>query len=150
MRVVSFIGFFLLTVVSDAQTRIPTEDFSIRLVRGACLGSCPEYAVTIFGNGSVRYEGHWYVRAKGIHEHTIPVSSVQKLIRKIRDEDFFNWTENENVCVDSPTVDITAAFKGERKHVLEGCSAPGKILRLANEIDRISGSRRWVGNVHDP
>jgi hypothetical protein len=34
--------------------------------------------------------------------------------------------------------------------VLEGCNSPGKILRLANEVDRISGAERWVGHSSQP
>jgi hypothetical protein len=34
------------------------------------------------------------------------------------------------------------------KHVLEGYNSPGQVLSLANDIDRISGARLWVGKVH--
>jgi len=34
-------------------------------------------------------------------------------------------------------VHITATLKGRRKHVVEGCNLPGKILGLAHEIDMV-------------
>jgi hypothetical protein len=51
------------------------------------------------------------------------------------------------VCVDFPEVHITATFKAQHKHVLEGCNSPGQVLSLAEEIDRISGAKVWVGKV---
>ncbi len=78
---------------------------------------------------------------------TIPVSDVNKLLHKLRDEDFFHWEEKAHVCVDYPEVRITADLNGQHKQVLEGCSAPGKILALAEEIDTVSGTKSWVGNV---
>jgi hypothetical protein len=87
------------------------------------------------------------VRIEGIRKSTIPSSDVQKLVRKLRDEDFFDWEEKKQVCIDFPEVNITAVLKGHHKHVLEGCNSPGRVLELADEIDRISGAKRWVGNV---
>ena len=123
------------------DTAIPA-DFSIVLKRLGCLGSCPDYEVTIWGNGRVRYEGHAYVRVKGVREHTIPMPNVQKLVRQLQDDEFFHWDETDLVCLDFPEVHITAIAGAQRKHVLEGCNKPGKILALAQEIDRISGAGR--------
>ena len=137
----------VLVLLSAAQTSIPGNDFSIALERAGCLGSCPDYTVTILGNGSVEYEGRAYVRSKGIRRKTIPVSAVQTLVQRLRDEDFFHWEEKKEVCVDFPEVDITVTLKGQRKRVLEGCSSPGKVMALADDIDKISGAKRWVGKV---
>jgi hypothetical protein len=49
--------------------------------------------------------------------------------------------------VDGPEVKITATLNGKHKQVLEVCNEPGKVLELAEELDRISGSKRWGGNV---
>lgn len=149
MKLVAVIFVGLATVLtrqSGAQTNA-SDNFSITLERTGCLGSCPVYKVTILGDGSVRYEGEDYVRIKGIHEKTIPISAVQKLVQKLRYEGFFRWEEAKTVCLDFPDVNITATLDGQSKHVLEGCNTPGKVLRLAYEIDRITGAKRWIGKV---
>ena len=92
----------------------------------------------------MRYEGHAYVRGEGVRERTIRISNLQKLVRRLQDQQFFQWEETDVVCLDLPEVHITASAGGRRKHVLEGCSKPGRILALAHEIDRISGTERWV------
>jgi hypothetical protein len=141
-----FLLLLLVPLQSTAQTSTIVNDFSIRLERVGCLGSCPDYIVTILGDGSVEYDGRAYVRVPGIRKSTISASSVQQLIRILRNEDFFHWEEKEKVCVDFPEVHITVTLKGQRKQVLEGCNSPGEVLRLANEIDRISAAKRWVGS----
>jgi hypothetical protein len=45
----------------------------------------------------------------------IPPSAVQKLVRKLQDEDFFHWEEKDNVCLDFPEVHITVTLNGQRK-----------------------------------
>ena len=91
--------------VGNAST---SSDFSITLKRVGCLGSCPDYTVTIRGSGAVQYAGRSYVAVEGVREHTIPLTDVQKLVKKLGDEDFFHWEENKQVCVDFPEVHITA------------------------------------------
>lgn len=114
-----------------------------------CEGLCPWYSVTIFSDGSVLDEGKAYVRAEGIRKNTIPVSDVNKLINKLQDEDFFHWNLKTDLCVDYPEVRVTASLNGKHKQVLEACSAPGKVLALAEEIDTVSGAKSWVGNVRE-
>ena len=124
-----------------AQDTAALADFSITLERQGCLGSCRDYEVTIWGNGRVRYQGHAYVR--GVRERIIPIPNVQKLVQRLQDVHFFQWDETDLVCLDFPEVHISASAGAQRKHVLEGCNKPGKILALAKEIDRISRTERW-------
>jgi hypothetical protein len=81
----------------------------------------------------VQYEGQWYVHAKGVRNKTIPASNVEKLVQRLRNEDFFDWEEKKTVCLDFPRVNITVTMDGGHKNVLEGCNEPGKILALADE-----------------
>jgi hypothetical protein len=126
------------------KTSTPSGDFSITLERVGCLGTCPDYTVTILGDGTVKYEGQAYVRAEGLRNRTIPVSAVHKLIERLKNDGFLQWDEEKKMCVDFPEVHITASLEGRQKRVLEGCNRPGQVLRLADEIDKISGAREWT------
>ena len=95
----------------------------------------------------MEYKGRYHVAVEGVRKHTIPLSDVRKLIGKLGDEDFFHWAEKDQVCLDFPEVHITAILNGQRKQVLEGCNSPGKVLELADEIDKISGTNPWVGKL---
>ena len=149
MRLASCIFLLVFNLQLSPQSNVPAADFSLTLERTGCEGFCPWYSVTILSDGSVRYEGKAYVHREGSRKKTIQVSDVNKLIHELRNEDFFHWEEKTDLCVDYPEVRITASLNGQHKQVLEGCSAPGKVLALAQEIDTISGTRNWVGNVRE-
>ena len=149
MRLASCILLIVFSLQLGAQSYPLASDFSLTLERTGCEGFCPWYSVTILSDGSVHYEGKAYVHVEGNRRKTIQVSDVNKLIRKLRDEDFFRWEENTDVCVDNPEVRITVSLNGQHKQVLEGCGAPGKVLALAGLIDTISGTKSWVGNVSE-
>jgi hypothetical protein len=86
----------------------------------------------------VCYEGKAYVHVEGVRRKKIPVSDVNKLIQKLRDEDSLHWEEKTDLGVDYPEVRITANLNGQRKLLVERCNAPGKVLTLARELDTIS------------
>ena len=127
-----------------AQAATPSDDFSITLRRVGCLGSCPDYEVTIRGNGQVRYQGNSYVHVEGVRDSKVTAAEVERLMKRLQDESFLQWEENDKVCLDLPAVHIIVRMSGQQKHVVEGCDKPGKILQLADEIDAIAGSKRWV------
>jgi hypothetical protein len=139
----------LASATSGAQGNAPIDDhFSVTLERIGCLGTCPDYSVTIMSDGSVHYEGRAYVRVEGLRQKTISIAALQKLRQKVVDEHFFQWQENKKVCLDLPEVRVTVIRGLRRKQVVEGCNTPGKLLRLAEEIDQLSGTGQWVGNAH--
>jgi hypothetical protein len=136
---------FILAIPNQLNAQSEkAADFSVTLTRVGCLGECPDYEVTVLGNGRVRYEGRAYVRVQGPRKRTIPIADVKKLAKKLQDEHFFEWEERDKVCVDFPEVHITVELGAQRKHVVEGCNSPGQVLALANQIDKITGADHWV------
>ena len=91
------------------------------------------------------YEGKYYVQIEGTQHSQIAPSSVQKLLKKFRDADFLHWEQKTYTCLDLPEVTIALTLDGKQKQITEGCDEPGKLLKLAAEIDKVSGSKQWVG-----
>ena len=149
MRLAVCLFFLSFGLLSSAQSNTGANDFSITLERTPCEGICPWYSITILNDGSVRYEGKAYVHVEGVRRKKIPVSDINKLTQKLRDEDFLHWEEKTDLCVDYPEARITVNLNGQRKLLVEGCNAPGKVLTLAHELDTISDTKSWVGNVRE-
>ncbi len=147
MHLATCVFLLVFSLQLSAQENAPSADFSLTLERTGCEGSCPWYSVTILSDGSMHYEGKAYVHIEGKRKKTIPISAVQKLSEELTNKEFFQWEEKKMVCVDFPEARITATLNGQHKYVLEGCNSPGQVLTLADEIDRISGTRAWVGKV---
>ncbi len=142
--VVVFIIALIIALPSSAQTNAPADDFSLTLERIGCLGSCPDYKVTIQSDGTLQYEGRAHVHVEGVRKKKLPLGVVQRLAQRLQKEDFFHWEEKKHVCIDFPETHITATLNGARKQVMEGCNAPGKVLKLADEIIKIIGAKRWI------
>jgi hypothetical protein len=136
--------FIIIALPSSTQSKAPADDFSLTLERIGCLGSCPDYKVTIQSDGTLQYEGRAYVHVEGVRKKKLPLGVVQRLAQRLQEEDFLHWEEKKSVCIDFPETHITATLNGVRKRVMEGCNAPGKVLKLANEIERITGIKRWI------
>lgn len=145
LRLLFVVPLVVQGTASIAQSRDELGNFSVTLERVGCLGSCPDYKVTIAGNGAVLYEGHSYVHAKGERRHRISVSAVQQLVQSLLDEEFFRWNECTGRCVDAPEIHITARLNGQEKQIVQGCTFSEKVLHLAREIETISGAKRWIG-----
>jgi hypothetical protein len=144
MRIVLCMAVVLLALPSGPRSGGIADDFSLTLEQIGCLGSCPDYKITIQGDGTVKYEGRYYVHVKGTREKKVPLKVVQRLARKLQGEDFFHWEEKKTVCVDFSETHITVTLNGTQKHVMEGCNMPGNVLKLANEIVKITGVKPWI------
>jgi hypothetical protein len=143
----SLLLVFALTLLLPGKAETAAEPFSIKLEREGCLGPCPGYTITIHEDGRVEYEGLYYVKVVGARKTAVSPVALQKLIRKLQKEHVLEWEEKDYVCLDYSQVKISLTLNGKSKHLIEGCEKPGKVLELAKEIDRFTGSKRWVGHV---
>ena len=147
MVAILWVSLIVLSAAPSTQVSTVPNDFSLTLERVGCLGSCPDYTITILGNGSVTYEGKSYVQVQGVRTKKISRAAVEKLVRRLQSENFLKWEEKNVVCIDFPEVHISATLNGKHKNVLEGCNSRGKVLELAKEIDRLSGANAWIGST---
>lgn len=144
MRFLGCIAIVLLTLPLGAQSTVSASDFSLTLERIGCLGECPDYKVTVQGDGLLQYLGRGYVHVEGSRSKKLSPVVVQKVIQRLLEEDFFNWEEKKYTCIDFPETHITVTLNGRQKQVMEGCNAPGNVLKLAKEIEKITGVGRWI------
>lgn len=121
----------------------------ITLRRSACFGFCPDYTVTITGEGQVRYDGRGSVNVVGHRTATIPAEDVARLAARF-DEIGFDQLRDEyraNIT-DIPTYTVSITRNGHTKTVVDygGQSAgmPREVSDLQREIDRVAGTAQWV------
>ena len=122
----------------------------ITLHRSACFGSCPVYNLTIYGNGTVIYEGRAYVNVTGVQRSTISEATVRQLLSAFRTIEYFSLNETEiasHVIYDVPVFTSSLSVNGKTKTILhyEG-TEPDKLTDLENTIDILAGSGPWVGH----
>src|SRR5947209_6402495 len=121
----------------------------MRLSRTGCVGSCPSYEVEITGTGQIVFEGESFTAVTGQHHAIVAASSARELWRELRKAEFFSLEDSYTDSVmDSPSYTLELAYDGMSKKVLDyvGQSAgmPDVVTRLEDELDRVTGSERWI------
>jgi hypothetical protein len=121
----------------------------ITLERSVCFGFCPDYSVTITGDGEVRYEGRRFVNVGGRQTAMIPAADVDRLLARFDAIGFDTLRDEYRAHVtDLPTYVITLERNGRSKRVLDygGVSAgmPEAVRDLQDEIDSVANTARWV------
>ncbi len=147
------LGFFAAAALAAcaASGAPPSEPGPVRITleRSVCFGFCPDYTVTINGDGQVTYEGRRFVTVAGRQTATIPAADVQRLLARFDAVGFDALRDEYRAHVtDLPTYTITLERDGQTKRVLDygGVSAgmPEAVRDLQDEIDRTANTARWV------
>jgi hypothetical protein len=128
----------------------------VLLSRAPCFGGCPVYAVALWADGRVQWDGRGQVRDSGVHESRIPADSVAALVQRLagpaaitRDH---TYEEGAPACgryfPDGPRFELAVVTpEGARftVRVDAGCTeAPRLFTTLADEVDRVAGTRARI------
>ena len=124
IRRIVFLSILLLSVSVPSSAYDP-HSVIISLERGPCYGTCPVYRVTIYGDGTVRYDGTNHVRVTGSQAAVIAPERVKALIDEIEWSGYFNLRDDysEVGVTDQPSAVLYAAVNGRKK---AGAPLPGR------------------------
>ena len=133
------------------QTPIPDDldDVVITLERTVCFGVCPEYKLTVYGNGTVVYEGRRFVRVEGKRTAAIGEDKVRQLLSEFESIDYFSLEDSyeEHMATDMPAAFTSLTVNGKTKavrHYHGDLGAPEELTELEDRIDEVVDSDRWV------
>lgn len=124
------------------------QNVVITLKRSACFGICPTYNITIYGNGTVIYEGTANVNMTGIQISNIAEDNLRLLISEFKKIDYFSLNETEiasHVVYDVPMFTTSLSINGKIKTIKHYETAvPKQLTDLENKIDEIVNSSQWI------
>lgn len=147
------------TLAACATPADPTHDApaysaadTLTLERTRCYGFCPDYTVTINGEGAVTYNGRAFVGATGARTAQVDPAETARLFSRAEEIGFFGLRNEYRANVsDLPTATVTFVRNGERKSVLDygGAMAgmPESVRQLQEQIDRVAGTAQWTANA---
>jgi len=146
---VAAFGALVFTACAPVDAPAQPAPVEITLSRGVCFGFCPDYTVTITGDGHVRYDGRRFVNALGQRTAEIPAADVERLLARFDAVRFESLRDAYRANVtDLPTFTIRLTRNGRTKTVVDygGTSAgmPEAVRDLQDEIDRMAGTAQWV------
>ena len=139
--------------IDCTQSQTPTpgnlDEVVITLERTVCFGACPEYKLTIYGNGSVVYEGKRFVRIEGKRTITIGEVKVRQLLSEFKNIDYFSLNDSyeEFMATDMPSAFTSLTVDGKTKtvrHYHGDFSAPKELTELEDRIDEIVNTDQWI------
>lgn len=148
IRRIVFLSILLLAVSVPSGAYDP-RSVVISLERGPCYGTCPVYRVTLYGDGTVRYDGTNHVRVMGSQAAVIAPERVKALIDEIERSGFYNLRDDytEVSVTDAPSAVLYTAVNGRKKqvrHYLGDFNAPGVLETIESRIDETAGVQRWT------
>ncbi|SRR5258707_2611540 len=137
----------ILVYLFNYYDATPPQDVIITVERTMCFGTCPDYRLSIYGNGKVVYEGHYYVRVEGTRTTYIPKRKVRELVAEFEKIGFYKFDDHYAIGVtDMPSVLITINLEGKSKTIdIYGGRAPEEIMKLISQIEEAVKVSRWVG-----
>lgn len=143
---------FALAACASPPTQPPadTANASITLERTRCFGFCPDYSVTVRGDGQVIYQGRAFVGVEGERRAEVSPQAAAALFARAEAIGFVNLRDEYRANItDIPSARVTLVTPdGRTKSVLdyggEAVGMPASVRALQDEIDRVAGTNRWV------
>ncbi len=141
---------FLLAIIMVRALMKPgfPNDFSIvtmTLQRGACYGTCPDYDITIYGNGTVKWNGHRFVDSIGERESKISREQVYELVKGFYDSGYFFMRDHyTSSMTDGPSTTTSITIGPRTKSIYNYLSGPRRLYELEDRIDMIVDSKQWI------
>ena len=138
------------TAANSTQASDPRDNAVITMQRhGTANRLFPVYSLTIYGNGSVIYNGIKNVDTTGAQTYQIPKDRARELVNTFINIYYFalkeKYSDSSNAST-SPVVTTSININGKTKTVLDDHSsyAPPTLRALEDMIDQIANSKQWI------
>jgi hypothetical protein len=120
------------------------------LERGPCYGTCPIYKVSVFSDGTLKYEGIRFVKKTGAQTGKLKPGDLDQLVKAFRDARYFDLADayDHADVTDHASVRTSFSDGGKTKsvhHYLGDHSAPAELAALELAFDQIVKIERFTG-----
>ncbi|HKP53319.1 MAG TPA: DUF6438 domain-containing protein [Chloroflexia bacterium] len=137
----------------ESTPSVPDDlsDLVINLERTACFGSCPVYNLTIYGDGSVVFDGERFVEKEGTHKGTVSHEKIKEIVRWFEKVGYFALYDDytHKAWTDSPSAYTSIKLAGNSKRIAHyhgDPSAPFRLSMLEAKIDEVANTYQWIGS----
>lgn len=113
---------------AEDQTR---TSFSVTISKGVCFGQCPMYSATVYGDGSVEYNGERFVDRVGVHTGTISPEDLCAILTEVEQRKLMQIdTSYVEEVPDAPMTKVTISYRGRSTTVLWNLTTPEQFRTL--------------------
>ncbi len=138
--------FYLHPKLTEPPKPTEFKDVIITLERTGCLGTCPSYNLTIYGDGKVVYDGKYFVKTKGMQNFLITQDKVKELVNEFYKIGYFSLQDKyDPPFTDLPKTITSITIDGKTKKVVSYDGGPEKLSELENKINAITNTKILIG-----
>lgn len=136
-------------VRSDTSTAV------ITLERTACFGTCPMYVLALYEDGTVVFNGLRFVREEGLRITNIGAERVKDLVNEAWRigyaslDDRYEGTATDPSPTDLPSAITSVRMGNTTKSISDYWGAPTALRQFERNIDVLTGSIEWIGDLQN-
>lgn len=124
-----------------AQEVSVAEDFSLRITRTPCYGTCPAFTLTVDAKGNVAYTGRNFVDNVGEFQKKLKPKDLRALVHSLESGGFWEYKEeyDDAGVTDLPAVITAYTHRGQSRQVVNRVGAPESLGELQAKLEEIIG-----------
>lgn len=117
--------------VSSCIDGLNKDNYSVTITKGACFGQCPVYTATIYGDGSVMFDGKQNVENVGSYHGSISSEDLCEIVKQVKENDLESFQKEfiDNVP-DAPLTVISISHAGKRNVIQWKIGTPAEVKPL--------------------
>jgi len=118
----------------QSNTSLPKGE-AITLYKSPCKGSCEEYTMMLYADGTVLYTGRFNAEIQGKHVVKLTTGKSKQLFTEFEQANFGNYQDkydNERI-MDLQNTYLT--YKGKKIHIRDKYSAPDALKVLLEKVE---------------
>ena len=117
------------------------QDPLIIMQRTACYGTCPQYDISIYANGLIRYNGKAFVDRLSCFQAVLNSSIIIDITLYLESINFFQLdTAYISAITDIPSVITEVNFNNKTHKVVDRLNGPKELKKIYSLIDSVYAS----------
>ncbi|PTX62869.1 META domain-containing protein [Kordia periserrulae] len=112
----------------------PEGDY-IELYKSPCKGTCEEFTMKFYEDGTVQYVGKYNAKVQGTHTVQLAQNKSQSIFKEFEQSNFQDFKElyDEPMIMDLQNTYVT--YKGKKVHIRYKVNAPKKLQTLLEKLE---------------
>ena len=139
--------FYVCLLIFWSSCNIKLTDFNqndinqiplIKMKRTACYGRCPQYEISIYNNGLIKYNGKAFVDRLSCFQAVLNANIIMEIKLHLESINFFQLdTAYISAVTDIPSVITEVNFDNKRHRIVDRLNGPRELKKIYSLIDSV-------------
>ena len=139
--------FYVCLLIFCCSCNLQLTDFNqndinqiplIKMKRTACYGTCPQYEISIYENGLIKYNGKAFVDRLSCFQAVLNTNIIMEIKLHLESINFFQLdTAYISAVTDIPSVITEFNLDNKRHRVVDRLNGPRELKKIYSLIDSV-------------